>query len=76
MVGGVCSSQKSELLPSAKLRLPNPSPTSKLQVPPNQGHRSVFDIFCDDLLLLVGGGLEYQMPAWMHIGCLRGDVPP
>ena len=52
--GGVCSSKKSELLSSTKLRLPNPSPTSKLQVPPNQGHRSVFDIFCDDLLLLVG----------------------
>ena len=55
---GVYSSKKSELFPSAKRHLSNPSPISQLQMPPNQGHRSIFffDIFCDNL----GGGITVQ----------------
>ena len=54
---GVYSSRKSELFPSAKRHLPNPSPNSsptpKLQLSPNQEHRCLFDIFffCDDLVV-------------------------
>ena len=72
---GVYSSRKSESFPSAKHCLQNPSPTSKLQVPPNQEPRSVFfTFFCNDLL---GGGVsQCQMLASTHKGCLRGDVPP
>ena len=47
---GVYSSKISKLFPSGKHHLPNPSPTSKLQVPPNRTRDidPFFDIFCDD----------------------------
>ena len=74
------SSRKSELFPSAKHHLPNPSPTSKLQLPPNQGHRSIFCCCC--LLLFVcvwfGGGVSQSVKCSLGctMGCLKGGVTP
>ena len=74
---GVYSSRKSELFPSANCHLPNPSPnsspTSKLQVPPNRGHRSIFlTFFCDDFVWHHSA----ECPLGCTGGCLRGDVHP
>ena len=68
---GVYSSRKNKLFPSTKHHLPNPSPTSKLQVPSNQGHRSIFQKnFCDDS---VG---QCQMPTCAHRGVSEGGCAP
>ena len=76
---GVYSSRKSELFPSTKRCLQNPSPnsspTSKLHMPPNQEPRSIFLTF---FVVIVGGGGSITVPN-AHFntrGCLRGDVPP
>ena len=68
---GVYSSRKSKLFPSTKHHLPNPSPTSKLQVPSNQGHRSIFQKKI--VMILWDSAKCLLVPTW---GCLRGDVPP
>ena len=47
-------------------------------MPPNQEHRSVFDILCVCVNDLVGGegqASQCQMPSWMYRGCLRGMWP-
>ena len=57
---------------------PNCSPTSKLQVPHNQGQRSIFDLFFFFFFFFwwwFGGGYSVKCPLWMHGGCLRGDCP-
>ena len=51
--------------------LPNPSPTSKLQVPP-RGINPSFDILCDIFCVIS----QCQVPAWMQKGVSEGDVPP
>ena len=70
----VYSSRKSELFPSAKHHLPNPSlnysPTSKLQLPPNQGHRCFFDIFWDAFFFFFAS--HGKIPTWMHRGVSEG----
>ena len=50
----IYSLRKSELFPSAKRCLPNPSPTSKLQVPPNQRRKkSIFPSFFFFFLMML-----------------------
>ena len=74
---GVYSSRKSELFPSAQRRLPNPSPTAKLQVPPNQGYIDPC-LFLLLLLLLILWGC-YRGKCLLGPtggGCLRGECPP
>ena len=66
---GVYSARKSELFPSAKRRLPNPSPTSKLQVPPNQGHRSTLTFF----LMILWGCHSAKCPHGTHRGVSEGE---
>ena len=76
---GVYSSRKSELFPSAKHCLSNPSPnsshTSKLQVPPNQGH-----IHLGHFLWWFGAGVTVTNACLDTQGGLRGMcggyVPP
>ena len=72
---GVYSSRKSELFPSTMCRLPNPSPTSKLQVPPNQaqGHKSIFWHFLCDVFCLTS---QCQMPARTHKEVSEGGCAP
>ena len=78
---GVYSSRKSELFPSAKRRLPNPSPKSspfsKLQVPPSQRHKKIHLslFFFNDVVCCVVCVSQEQMPAWTH-GVSEGGVPP
>ena len=73
---GVYFSRKSELFPSTNCHLPNPSPnsspTSKLQVPPNQGHRSFFWLF----LWWFCAAPQCQMPTWAHSGVSEGGCAP